>query len=805
MATDSLKKLHLLCGVAGIAVFAAGVMPATAQAQSQDDSATVADVVVTATRNARLLKDVPIAVDVATGEQLEQLAIMDAKDVQQLAPGLQMNNKDGRSNTATLRGIAYDPDSGTVPSVDIYFNENPVDPQLALTALYDVGQIEILRGPQGVLRGRTAPGGAITIGGRKPDLGGFEGYVQGTVTDRDGSNIQGAVSVPLVQDRLGVRLAVLDDRNAVNHVHNVNRDEDSEAHTQSVRLSLLALPSDMVTFNLSYQHLESEEIQHAQVIGAGAILPLGPVPSMDFGRNGPAASVSDRIGVSEGPSEFNREYDLITASLDWDLSHGSLSLNASKMDAQLDQRLDYDVGNAVIGYDEAQILSIPYDTTYVELRYASSLSGPFNYQVGANYSRHHSDPVLVDQKADSLLSGLPAFMLGYPPEYGVISLFPMYSISPVDVFVDTPTQLENVSYFGSVTYDITDRLQFNGGVRYTDYESYQQSFLTVNAGGQIVLENFPTLPEDKARRNVDAWTGGASLTYQFSDAVSGYVSYGRSFRAGAAAVGNTAPLEERLVITDDEVSDSIELGVKGTAFDRRLSFTATAFRQTFDNYIARTPEMIRMASGRNGIVDSVLKVNYNADAVVQGIETTFWGKITPNWDANLSMSYTDAQLDGGERPCNAYDSSGNIFVPIGEQASFCEAEGKMGDQSPFQLSASSEYRFKSFGTMQPFVRGLLTHSPGFDSDLIDFSYDDFTNVNLYLGVRSDNGWELSVFAKNLFDEAVVRSANDGNHIKQTSQLQPDFSMLPGPSIDSGYRVVTVNPPREIGISLRYSF
>lgn len=270
-------------------------------------------------------------------------------------------------------------------------------------------------------------------------------------------------------------------------------------------------------------------------------------------------------------------------------------------------------------------------------------------------------------------------------------------------------------------------------------------------------------------------------------------------------MGNTAPLEERLVITDDEVSDSIELGVKGTAFDRRLSFTATAFRQTFDNYIARTPEMIRMASGRNGIVDSVLKVNYNADAVVQGIETTFWGKITPNWDANLSMSYTDAQLDGGERPCNAYDSSGNIFVPIGEQASFCEAEGKMGDQSPFQLSASSEYRFKSFGTMQPFVRGLLTHSPGFDSDLIDFSYDDFTNVNLYLGVRSDNGWELSVFAKNLFDEAVVRSANDGNHIKQTSQLQPDFSMLPGPSIDSGYRVVTVNPPREIGISLRYSF
>jgi len=780
-------------------------MPASAQVEPTEDVATIADVIVTATRNARLLKDVPIAVDVATGEQLEQLAIMDAKDVQQLAPGLQMNNKDGRSNTATLRGIAYDPDSGTVPSVDIYFNENPVDPQLALTALYDVGQIEILRGPQGVLRGRTAPGGAITIGARQPSLTGMDGYIQGTVTDLDASNLQAGLSIPLVQDRLGVRLSVLDDRNRVNHVRNVTRDEESEGHTQSYRLSLLALPTDKLTFALSYQHLESEETQHAQVIGRGAILPLGQLPQTAFGPNGPVAGIEDRIGVSDGANRFDRTYDLLTASLDWELEHGSLSLNASKMDAKLDQRLDYDVGNAVIGYDESQLLSIPYDTTYVELRYASDLSGPLNFQLGANYSRHHSDPVLVDQKADSLLSGMPAFMLGYPPEYGVISLFPLYSISPVNVFVDTPTQLENVSYFASLTYDITDRLQFNGGVRYTDYESYQQSFLTVTASGTKVLDYYPTLPADKATRNVDAWTGGASLSYQLTDAVSTYASYGRSFRAGSAAVGNTAPLEDRLVITDDEVSDAFEVGIKGTAFNRRMSFTGTLFHQTFDNYIARTPEMIRMSSGRNGLVDSVLKVNYNADAVVRGIETTVWGKITPNWDANLSMSYTDAQLDGGERPCNAYDTSGNIYVPIGQQASFCDAEGMMGDQSPFQLSASSEYRFSEFGSVQPFVRGLLTHSPGFDSDLIEYSFEDFTNVNLYIGLRSARGWEVSLFAKNLFDEAVVRSATDGNHIKQTSVLQPDFSMTPGPSIDSGYRTVTVNPPREIGLTLRYSF
>ncbi len=812
MRNNRISRSAWLHGAATIAILGglplsqAAAQEAGTQAPSiNEESTTVADIVVTATRNNRLLKDVPLAVDVASGEQLEQLSILDAKDVQQLAPGLQMANKDGRSNTATLRGIAYDADSGTAPSVDVYFNENPVDPQLAFTALYDVGQVEILRGPQGVLRGRTSPGGAITIASRKPDLSELEGYIQATATDQDARNFQGGLSVPLVTDRLGVRLAFLDDRNPINYVHNVNRDEDSEGETRSFRVSLLALPTENLTFNLAYQHLDSDETQHQQVIGTGAILPLGPLPEMGFGPNGPEAGISDRIGVAEGPTTFKREYDLLTFSADWNLGFGSLSLNASKMDAMLDQRLDFDAGNAVLNYDETQLLEIPYDNKYVELRYSSQLEGPFNFQVGANYASTRSDPVIVRQKTDQLLSGMPAFLMGLPPEYGVISTFPLYSLSPVDIFIESPTITHSRSIFASGTYDINARLQINGGVRYTTYRSYQQSFLTVDAGGQIALDNYPTLPEDKARREVDAVTGGASIVYQLSDQVSTYASYGRSFRAGSAAVGNTAPLDDNLVITDDETSDAVEVGIKGTAFDRRLSFTANAFYQTFDNYIARTPELIRMASGRNGIIDSVLKVNYNSDAIVKGVEATLWGKLASNWDASLSVSYTDAQFDNGTRPCNTLDASNNIIVPIGQQASYCDATGKMGDQSPFQLSANSEYRFADIGSVQPFVRALLSHNAGYDSDLIDFEYEAYTSVNLYAGLRGNSGWELSVFAKNLFDEAVVRGAADGNYFKATSVLNPDFSMSPGPSYDSGYRAVTVNPPREIGVSLRVKF
>src|SRR6202035_5817143 len=121
-------------------------------------------------------------------------------DISELAPGLELVNNDGRSNTATLRGIAFNPDEGTLPTVDIYFNEIQTDAQTAFTALYDLDQIEVLRGPQGLLRGSTSPAGAITLKTKTPSLNTYEGYIQATGSDQDAYNIQGAVSVPIVTD-----------------------------------------------------------------------------------------------------------------------------------------------------------------------------------------------------------------------------------------------------------------------------------------------------------------------------------------------------------------------------------------------------------------------------------------------------------------------------------------------------------------------------------------------------------------------------------------------------------------------------
>jgi len=75
------------------------------------------------------LRNVPMAIDVVSANDLTKKQIFDFKDIDKLAPGLELQNTTGRNNTATLRGIAFDPDSGTLPTVDIYFNDVQADAQ----------------------------------------------------------------------------------------------------------------------------------------------------------------------------------------------------------------------------------------------------------------------------------------------------------------------------------------------------------------------------------------------------------------------------------------------------------------------------------------------------------------------------------------------------------------------------------------------------------------------------------------------------------------------------------------------------
>ena len=169
-----------------------------------------------------------------------------------------------------MRGISFDPDQGTSPSVELYFNEMVAETQATFAAIYDIEQIEILRGPQGTLRGQGAPAGTMLISSRKPNYTESEGYVQALGTTKGGYNLQGGFSFPL-SDTLAIRVAGLADGNRINHVRNLTRGgERSESRTYSGRVTLGFKPNDAFEASVMYQYLKADNNVFQQVVGAGS-------------------------------------------------------------------------------------------------------------------------------------------------------------------------------------------------------------------------------------------------------------------------------------------------------------------------------------------------------------------------------------------------------------------------------------------------------------------------------------------------------------------------------------------------------
>ncbi|WP_375198049.1 hypothetical protein [Sphingobium sp.] len=150
------------------------------------------------------------------------------------------------------------------------------------------------------------------------------------------------------------------------------------------------------------------------------------------------------------------------------------------------------------------------------------------------------------------------------------------------------------------------------------------------------------------------------------------------------------------------------------------------------------------------------------------------------------------------------DTAGQPAVPIGQQVAFCQTNDRLANIPRFALSANSELRF-SVGRLQPFLRALLNYRPGFYSETADYRYKAITNVNLFAGIRSpDAGWELTAFVKNLFNTTQITSASSAELQVATRFLVPGPAGNPAP-FRSGYTAVSVNPPREFGLTANYRF
>ncbi|OAN98458.1 TonB-dependent receptor [Sphingomonadales bacterium EhC05] len=185
---------------------------APAYAQDQDGAETVDDniIIVTATRRAQDVQDIPIAVTAVSPVQLEQQGVVNVQNIGSVSSSFSTSNAQTASGTVVLRirGVGTTSNNiGFESAVGIFVDgAYQSRPGVALGEFVDVERVEILRGPQGTLFGRNTSAGALNITNKRPELNEFGGFVNATYGNFDHMSIQGALNAPLIEDTLALRV-----------------------------------------------------------------------------------------------------------------------------------------------------------------------------------------------------------------------------------------------------------------------------------------------------------------------------------------------------------------------------------------------------------------------------------------------------------------------------------------------------------------------------------------------------------------------------------------------------------------------
>jgi iron complex outermembrane receptor protein len=223
------------------------------------------------------------------------------------------------------------------------------------------------------------------------------------------------------------------------------------------------------------------------------------------------------------------------------------------------------------------------------------------------------------------------------------------------------------------------------------------------------------------------------------------------------------------------------------------------------------PSLTTNSSGIPGQVDpSTAPLPTFGDAISKGVEAQLTVQPTTWADFNISATYADAHYDNAQVYCNDYngdgapDSEGTPSVPGGQQVALCARNDRIAEVPKFSMSATGEVRYE-MDNLTPFVRGLVSYRPGFNSINTNYTYSDFTKVDLFVGVRGpDNKWELNAFVKNLLDQTRAQSVSQGNAQVSTNAI-PGLEAFGALPFDSGYRTATITAPREFGVTLRINW
>lgn len=746
--------------------------PAAQVEATTDESAGLGEILVTARRVSENVQKVPVAVTVVSTQSLSDSTVRGMKDLQGLAPAMFITTGNGGPSTANIaiRGQTQaDSLLVTDPSVAVYLNEVNLPRQIGLRAAFlDVDQVQVLKGPQGTLFGKNTTGGALLLRTKRPDLDEAGGYFQGTAGNLGTLQVSGAVGVPIVDGKLGIRLAgqVLSrdgfGRNGIGQ-------KLGDQYDRSARLSLLAEPSDTLTVFLTADYNKSTS--NGSVILPTYLRPLAFNPTTGAPLNAMGTNLAQILalqGLPRNTANFTAAYAALQSQMFNITGYNTngnqkvfafLELYGFSADASLE------LGNVTLrsisGYrNTARNDQQDYDqTNFVFIR-------PRNYVYSEQFTQELQAIANVgDLKL--ITGGFYSWERGN--EGSFTSQYP--NVNPASPS-STAYGVTNKSYAGFVqgTYAITDDLHLTGGFRYSNVKQ-RVDIRNSNAAGCSVptaLRVSPAVCSAVFNLSKSKPSYLVSLDWQVTPDVMVYAKTSSSFRGGGFNVrgGTAAQSTNPYLPFDPEVATDYEVGFKGDLLDRTLRLNLAAYYTDYKD--------IQKSSLINAGGFVVTVVNNAAKGKIYGGEAELTWQPDEALTFNATGAWTHAryskfvEANGNDRtkepfpvPEWQYSLSGKYVVPAGN-----------GD-----LSLFAAWRWQD----DVFYRGTAL-----DQASVSQKAFGLLDGRISYKLDSEPGLEIALFGKNLLNKKY-----------RTNALDFDSS--------SGYNIAFYGDPRTYGVELKWTF
>ncbi|UUR07600.1 TonB-dependent receptor [Sphingomonas glaciei] len=733
-------------------------------AQPADDA--VEEVVVTARRRDENLQDTPIAISAFSAQVLEARQVLQTQDLERITPSLQFKpagqlSGNSASSVVFIRGVGQvDPTAAVDPGVGIYLDEVYLGRAVGGAIDFgDIAGVEVLRGPQGTLFGRNTIGGAILVRTREPEVGSFSGRGRLRLGGDDLAEGFLALNLPIAstmaarvaggfRKRDGYVIRTFDGKDLGNEngysLNGAFKWEPSAAFKTFLRADYSKRNENGAPFVFAGINEQAPVAAIASVAAGcpGATIPFAPIAPGNPRFGAPNVPLINDVRCA---NDFQARGDFVNGgnapvmsmSEVWGVAN-TATLRLS--DALLAKSITAYRNTESRGVRDADNTPLTLITTDV-----GSESKQFSQEVQLQADLGTVSGIVGGYYFREVTNERATVFLAFPPSPPVIGSLLAGGPGSRDLQVSR-LRTNSLAAFGELTWAPVERLEVTGGLRYTtDRKYYQGTVLNLFPATQPDPNPLPTLATTQGgplfifntpnRRKFSALTGSASVQYRWSNALSTYLSYARSFKSGGFNTRYNAATPNNLPVPfGDEKVTSYEAGVKTNI--GRLRFNVAAFNANYDD--------IQLIF-RQGVVPLL----FNAGkARIRGLEA----------EANYRTSF-GLTFDAG---LSLLDDKIKSITPIPGATATVTPNDDLPFTPDVQANFGVAYRFGLANGMSltPRFDGSYTSKLTFITGSIPLIEENGYFVgNGSLALKLKGGLEISAGVTNIFDERYLIQGN----------------------------------------------